>query len=85
MSRPTPNEPVRTSPILNKEELENVVKLTQKVELEYCLAKRDYADGGDCHYNLSNPEKPRALDLEYKFLGDKHQILCKQVREFSGK
>lgn len=84
MARPTPQDPVRTAPILSKEKMEMVVKLTQKIEKQYCLAKKDYAPGR-CSYVTYDIEKPRALDLEFKFLGPQHQIMAKQVREFSGK
>lgn len=83
-ARPSPKEEVRTETILNDQEMKDVVRLSQKVEIQYCLAKKDYYTS-DCQYSIYDIEKPRSLDLEYKFLGNRHQILCKQVREFSGK
>ncbi|MFZ3229703.1 MAG: PEP/pyruvate-binding domain-containing protein [Pseudobdellovibrio sp.] len=84
-SRPKADVEVRTSPILQVSEMKKVINLSQKVEKQYCLAKKDYYNGGDCNYVTSDIEKPTSLDLEFKFLGTQHQILCKQVREFSGK
>ena len=42
--------------------------------------------GGDCDYALVDVNKTKALDLEFKYLGDENNghLLCKQVREFSG-
>jgi hypothetical protein len=76
---------VRTTSILQANEMKDVIQLSQKVEQQYCYAKKDYYNNQDCSFVTADIDKPRSLDLEFKFLGDQHQILCKQVREFSGK
>jgi hypothetical protein len=54
----------------------------------WCLTHPDYqtAIGGRCDF-LIDPKKKLLLDREFKVLpaGNPHQLLCKQVRELSGR
>ena len=40
-------------------------------------------DDGDCRYVWADNEKPRSLDMEFKFL-ENGKIVLKQSREFHG-
>lgn len=101
-AKPKKNDPVRTDPLFGRDFMTKIVHLVQHVELAYCETKKrahyEHPErgvelyntnpdaGGDCQFTLADVDKTKALDIEFKYLGDEKsgRVLCKQVREFSG-
>jgi pyruvate phosphate dikinase-like enzyme len=82
-AKPTPDGPERTTPVLPKERMLELVDLTATVERAYCRAKPTYYDG-DCDFVPLDDEKPKSLDFEVKILAN-DRLVFKQVREFGGR
>ncbi len=80
---PVKGGPARTTPVLPVNTLTTLVDLVRTVEVAYCNAQPDYYDG-DCRYVWLDNEKPKALDMEFKFLANGHFVM-KQAREFHGR
>jgi hypothetical protein len=69
--------------VVSQEDRGRVLEISRAVERAYCRAKDGYYAGA-CEDVIYDRDKPRSLDLEFKFLDDGH-LVCKQVREFSGR
>jgi len=82
-ARPVAGGPVRTEPVLPREDMLRLVDIAATVERAYCAAKPGYYKG-DCRFVVVDNEKPTSVDMELKILAN-GQFLCKQVREFGGK
>jgi hypothetical protein len=80
---PKAGSPALTSTVLTPEQMTLMTKIAQQVEIPYCRSKPGYY-GGDCRFVFLDPEKPGALDMEFKFLENGH-FLLKQNREFAGR
>jgi hypothetical protein len=87
-AKPKADGPALTRNILSRPEMSEMVLLAQRIETRWCQTHPDYqkAIGGHCEL-LTDPRKKLSLDMEFKVLpvGNPHQLLCKQVREFSGR
>ncbi|SHG70973.1 PEP/pyruvate-binding domain-containing protein [Massilia sp. CF038] len=83
-AKPTPTEPVRTTPILTQKQMSDIVEVARKIEVAYCKAKPTYYPRGDCNNVWLDKNKPLSLDMEVKILPDGHYQF-KQVREFHGR
>ncbi|MBI5534481.1 MAG: hypothetical protein HY898_17280 [Deltaproteobacteria bacterium] len=79
---PAVGQPPLTQTVLTQEQMARMLEITRQVESTYCKSKQGYYEG-DCAYVAVDPEKPRALDLEFKILENGH-FVSKQVREFAG-
>ena len=82
-AQPVAGGPVRTEPVLPREDMLRLVDIAATVERAYCAAKPGYYKG-DCRFVVVDNEKPTSVDMELKILAN-GQFLCKQVREFGGK
>ena len=82
-ARPAQGGPVRTEPVLTREQLVELVETTRTVERAYSRAKPDYY-GRDCAAVPADITKPKSLDLEVKVLAT-GRLVVKQVREFGGR
>ena len=83
-AKPKKDQPQLAEPVLTKDQTLEMVDLVRHVEVAYCRARPSYYPGGNCEFAPVDVDKPRALDLEFKFLKN-GQWVCKQVREFAGK
>jgi hypothetical protein len=81
-AKPTKDSVERTEPILEREQMLDLVDLARRVESAYCAAKPDYYPG-PCAFVTVDNTKPKSLDLEVKLL-ENGQWVVKQVREFGG-
>jgi hypothetical protein len=81
-ARPVAGGPERTTPVLGRDRMLELVELARTVERAYCRAKPAYYDGSCARVTADN-RKTRSLDLELKLLEDGRWV-CKQVREFGG-
>ncbi len=79
---PKANKPALTTTVMTEAQMQTLLDITTAVEIAYCKAADDYYTGS-CSNVVSDVEKPRALDFEFK-LYENGEFLCKQVREFSG-
>jgi len=82
-AQPVAGGPVRTEPVLAREDMLALVDIAATVERAYCAAKPSYYEG-DCRFVVVDNEKPTSVDMELKILAN-GQFLCKQVREFGGR
>jgi hypothetical protein len=82
-AKPLPNEGALTTPVLDNATTLYMYSLTRKVEVAYCRAKPGYYRQ-NCDDVFFDNEKPKALDLEMKYLQN-GEFVIKQVREFSGR
>ena len=82
-AQPVAGGPVRTEPVLAREDMLALVDIAATVERAYCAAKPSYYEG-DCRFVVVDNEKPTSVDMELKILSN-GQFLCKQVREFGGR
>jgi hypothetical protein len=71
-----------TTSVLPEATMQQITDLTKTVEQAYCKVKPGYY-AGDCRYVSLDDTKPRALDLEFKYLQN-GQFVLKQAREFHG-
>jgi hypothetical protein len=71
-----------TSGVLTEQQMGQVTQLAKAVEEAYCKVKPGYYTG-DCRYVWLDADKPRSLDMEFKFLQNGEFVL-KQAREFHG-
>jgi len=83
-AKPTREGLERTTPVLPRERMLQLVVLAETVERAYCRAKPSYYPGGDCGFVPLDDEKPKSLDMEVKILAN-DQLVFKQVREFGGR
>jgi hypothetical protein len=81
-AKPEPDQEVRTTTVMSAEQMQTMLRISQAVETAYCNANPDYYPGS-CNQVLFDPDKPTALDMEFK-LYENGDFLCKQVREFAG-
>jgi hypothetical protein len=79
---PTKGQPALTSSVMTEPQMSQVIDLAKAVEVAYCKVKPGYYDN-DCKYVWLDDTKPRALDMEFKFL-ENGQFVLKQTREFHG-
>lgn len=79
---PVANGPKLTSSVLDDTKMSQVVELGKAVEKAYCKVKPGYYNG-DCNWVWIDDQKPRSLDIEFKFLAN-NQFVIKQSREFHG-
>jgi hypothetical protein len=82
-AQPVAGGPVRTEPVLPRDDMLRLVDIAATVERAYCAAKPGYYEG-DCRFVVVDNDKPRSVDMELKILAN-GQFLCKQVREFGGR
>ena len=82
-AKPTPQDALMSTNVLPKETTLLMAALTRKVEEAYCRAREQLYYPGDCTRVAWDSEKPKALDLEMKYLQN-GQFVIKQVREFAG-
>ncbi|MCU0690799.1 MAG: PEP/pyruvate-binding domain-containing protein [Polyangiaceae bacterium] len=80
---PVAGQPPLEGTVYAQDQLMAIFRITRQVETAYCRARRSYYVG-DCLSVARDGEKPRALDLEFKFLQN-GTFVCKQVREFAGR
>ncbi len=81
---PVKGQPPLTQKVLSDAVMNKLVDLSQHIERRYCESKEDYYQRS-CRDVVWDTEKPKALDLEFKILGPKKEmIMIKQIREFSG-
>jgi len=83
-AKPTKNEPVFKTTVLNTQQTMLMAKIAMKTEIAYCQAVKGYFTANSCANVSKSREKTRALDMEMKLLAN-GQFVLKQVREFSGK
>jgi hypothetical protein len=81
-AKPVAGGPTLTSSVLTDAQMIQLTEIAKSVEIAYCKAKPGYY-AGDCAYVWIDDEKPRALDMEFKFLLN-GQFVLKQSREFHG-
>ena len=79
---PVKGQPAMTTSVMTDAQMGQVIELGKSVELAYCKVKRGYYNG-DCKYVWLDDEKPRSLDMEFKFLQN-GKFVMKQSREFHG-
>ncbi len=79
---PVAGQPALTTSVLDEARLNQITELAKTVEVAYCRAKPGYY-AGDCRYVWLDDQKPRSLDMEFKFLQN-GQFVVKQSREFHG-
>jgi len=82
-AKPTKDGSVRTDPVLDPDQMLQLVGIAMAVERAYCAADPTYYDG-DCRFVVVDADKPKSLDMEFKLLED-GRLVCKQVREFAGR
>lgn len=82
-AQPVADGPLRTVPVLPREDMLKLVDIAATVERAYCAAKPSYYEG-NCRFVVVDNEKPTSVDLELKILAN-GQFLCKQVRQFGGR
>lgn len=82
-AKATRSSPERSTPVLSREVMLDLVDVAKRVERAYCAAKPSFYPGDCAAVNFDN-EKPKSLDLELKLL-ENGQLVCKQVREFGGR
>jgi len=82
-AQPVAGGPVRTEPVLARDDMLRLVDIAAVVERAYCAAKPTYYEG-NCQFVVVDNEKPTSVDMELKILANA-QFLCKQVREFGGR
>lgn len=82
-AKPKASKPALTTTLMTDAQMQQLLDLTQAVELAYCRAAPDYYDGS-CSNVVFDVEKASALDFEFK-LYENGEFLCKQVREFAGR
>lgn len=80
-ARPAAGAPERSTPVLPRQQLVEIVELAKRVERAYCRAERGYYR--DCRHVTAAADKATALDLELKVLAN-GRLVVKQVREFGG-
>lgn len=83
-AKPTAKGAALTTTVLPQEITLQMAKIAYKTELAYCKARSDYFPGKNCTHIYRETGKPRALDMEMKYLQN-GQFVLKQVREFGGK
>lgn len=79
---PTKGAAPLTSSVMTEPQMSQLVDIAKSVEVAYCRVKPGYYDN-DCRYVWVDETKPRALDMEFKFLQN-GQFVVKQSREFHG-
>lgn len=82
-AKPTPTSDVLKESVLPVVTTLQMAALSRKIEEAYCRAKPGYYRK-DCSEVSSDSAKPKALDLEMKYLQN-GEFVIKQVREFSGR
>ena len=85
-AKPVKDGPVLTGNVMTRANMLKLTDISKAVELAYCRFKPTYypGDASQCTYGIVDPEKPKSLDMEFKFLAN-GRFVCKQVREFSGR
>ena len=81
-ARPDPGAGPLTTTIMSNPQMVQMLEITTTVELAYCRFRADYY-AGPCSRVTTDPDRPRALDMELK-LYENGEFLIKQVREFGG-
>jgi hypothetical protein len=69
--------------VLPEREMNQITDIARHVEITYCRVKPGYFDG-NCSFVWAEKDKPKSLDMEFKFLENGHFVL-KQTREFHGR
>jgi hypothetical protein len=80
---PVAGQSPMTTSVLNEERMIQVSELAKVVEKAYCRVKPGYYSG-NCDWVWLDADKPRSLDMEFKFLQNGEFVL-KQSREFHGR
>jgi phosphoenolpyruvate synthase/pyruvate phosphate dikinase len=80
---PVAGQPALTASVMAEKEMRDITEIAKHVEITYCRVKPDYFDG-DCNFVWGDKDKPKSLDMEFKFLENGHFVL-KQTREFHGR
>ncbi len=81
-AKPEPELPALQDTVMTSPQMQTMLDISQAVERAYCRANPEYYPGS-CDQVLYDPDKPTALDMEFK-LYETGEFLCKQVREFAG-
>ena len=71
-------------PLFSDNIYKTLIRVAQRVELNYCKINRLYYPNGNCQWITSDLNRPTSLDMELKIY-DNGEVLIKQVREFGGK
>lgn len=79
---PVAGQPALTKSVLEDARMNQVTSLARVVEEAYCRVKPGYYSG-DCRYVYVDSDKPKSLDMEFKYLQN-GQFVLKQSREFHG-
>lgn len=79
---PVAGQPALGASVLTDAQLVQITELAQRVETAYCKVKTGYYSG-NCAYVAFDSDKPKSLDMEFKFL-ENGQFVLKQTREFHG-
>ena len=79
---PVAGGPALTTSVMTDAQMNQITEIAKVVEIAYCRAKPGYY-AGNCNNVWIDDDKPRALDMEFKFLLN-GQFVLKQSREFSG-
>jgi hypothetical protein len=80
---PIANQRALAASVMPEKEMNQITEIAKHVEITYCRAKPGYYDG-DCNFVWVDTDKPKSLDMEFKFLENGHFVL-KQTREFHGR
>ncbi len=83
-AKPRPEDAVMSTTVLSRETTIQMALMARKVEEAYCRAKGRSYYAKDCASVSWDAAKPKALDMEMKYLQNGEFVL-KQVREFSGR
>lgn len=74
---------ILTAPLLGNKVYARIIEIARQAEYRYCKIAPKYYPGGDCEWVVGDPDKPAALDMEFKIYSN-GEVLIKQIREFSG-
>ncbi len=80
---PVAGGPALKTSVMTDANMTKIIELGKSVEIAYCKAKPGYYTG-NCKDVWIDNEKPKSLDMEFKFLTNGHFVM-KQVREFHGR
>ena len=83
-AKPTAAQEVLKKPLFNETLYKTIVRVAQRVELNYCKNNPKYYPGGSCQWITGDLNRPSSLDMELKIYSN-GEVLIKQVREFGGK
>jgi hypothetical protein len=83
-AKTNPKSEAKTAPMFGDNIYKTLIRVAQRVELNYCKNNPNYYPGGDCNWITGDLERPTSLDMEFKIYSN-GEVLIKQVREFSGK